>query len=319
MITKVAQSIKKHGFQEFLKRAGGYSTWFWHRHVLRAPVMTKSVYDYRMRLDLDDPGISTTLAKGILREKDQVHVLLRELKRGDTVLDVGANIGYYALLEAGRVGPGGRVYAVEPVPRNYELLRENVDLNGYGSIIQTHHLAISNENKTEKFYISAHSNLGSFYNKDYATGQRLSYMKDDYILVETRDIAEFVKDKGPIHIIRMDIEGAEVEVLTGLLKVIDPPRFAPKILFETHRSRYHPERHDIAGPLRSLFEKGYGVKTLISNEDNVRWHDRGYKADLILRTDGVLRGLYNDMRDDDAIEIICNLGGVRAVLLAPRD
>jgi FkbM family methyltransferase len=318
MILKAAQSLKKHGFQEFLVRAKGYMAWSCDKHLLHKRYATRQVYEYKMNLDLSDPGISTTLAKGILREKDQVFVVRRELKPGDVVLDIGANIGYYALMEASLIGPTGKVYAIEPVPTNMELLKKNIALNGFESIISTYQAAVSDTPKEEKFYLSAHSNLGSFHNTDYKTGERLSYMKDSFILVQTYDIAEFMKPIPRIDMIRMDIEGGEVEVFRGLLRALEGRSVKPKVLFETHRSRYDTEKHDLKAPLRALFEKGYYVKTLISNEEGVSWRDRGYKPERLIRTDGTTRGIYSTISNEDALEFICHLGGVRAVFLAPK-
>src|SRR3989442_798924 len=53
---------------------------------------------------------------------------------GDTVYDVGANIGYVSLSLAKRVGPKGSVIAFEPVPRNVDLLRKNIEVNGLKNI-----------------------------------------------------------------------------------------------------------------------------------------------------------------------------------------
>src|ERR1700683_695223 len=53
---------------------------------------------------------------------------------GDTVYDIGANIGYVSLSLAKRVGPNGRVIAFEPVPRNVDLLRKSIEVNSLKNI-----------------------------------------------------------------------------------------------------------------------------------------------------------------------------------------
>ena len=55
------------------------------------------------------------------------------LQRGDVFVDVGANIGYFSVLAACLVGEGGQVFAFEPDPDNFRLLRDNVALNGFSS------------------------------------------------------------------------------------------------------------------------------------------------------------------------------------------
>ncbi len=56
------------------------------------------------------------------------------LKEGDVVLDIGANIGYYVLLEYQLIGKSGRIYAIEPVYNNFELLQKNLRLNNLKNV-----------------------------------------------------------------------------------------------------------------------------------------------------------------------------------------
>jgi len=317
IIDKTIGSIQKHGWLETIRRVGGFSLWATDRYIFKRRYVTRQVHEYCMMLDMADPGISTTLAKGILREKDQVAVVREELKEGDVVLDIGANIGYYALLEACLVGPSGRIFAVEPVPSNFELLGKNILLNRFEDRIEKRCLAVSDRSGETPFYLSDHSNLGSFFNTDMGTGEKIGYIKNDHFMVPTEDIRQVLKNKDRLDFIRMDIEGAEVEVLRGLADVVKGTKLRPKILFETHRSRYHADKHDIADPLRGLFAMGYRVKTLISNEPGATWRIKGYAPRRLLRTDGIVRGLYDGVKNEDAVDIICRIGGVRAVLLAP--
>jgi FkbM family methyltransferase len=62
------------------------------------------------------------------------HRFERLLKPGDTVIDVGANIGYFTLLSAARVGRGGRVFAIEPHPLNFALLEATLRRNALGQV-----------------------------------------------------------------------------------------------------------------------------------------------------------------------------------------
>ncbi len=64
-------------------------------------------------------------------EHNELRNLLQRLQPGDTFIDVGAHIGYLSLPIAKRVGPSGKVIALEPSPTSLELLRRNVALNGF--------------------------------------------------------------------------------------------------------------------------------------------------------------------------------------------
>ena len=109
---------------ESLIYAGVY---YLKKHILKRALLSRSIHDYRMYLNLNDPGISKTLAIVGKRELEHVYILKNELREGMTVWDIGANIGYYVLMEAKYVGSTGKVYAVEPSPSNYELLKKNLE------------------------------------------------------------------------------------------------------------------------------------------------------------------------------------------------
>lgn len=79
-----------------------------------------------MYLDLSDDGLSKTIFYRGVHEPLVTRWLEAELAPGMTVLEVGANLGYYLLLAATRIGPRGRIYAVEPVPETFAILRKNV-------------------------------------------------------------------------------------------------------------------------------------------------------------------------------------------------
>ena len=69
-------------------------------------------------------------------------------------MDVGASVGYYTLLLARLVGPSGRVYAFEPIPRDFAILKRNVKANGYQNVVLENR-AVSDINGIERFYISS--------------------------------------------------------------------------------------------------------------------------------------------------------------------
>ena len=66
-----------------------------------------------------------------IHSKIDFEIFQKYVKKGDNVLDVGANIGYFTLMLAKLVGPTGKVFAFEPDPRNISLLKKNIETNGY--------------------------------------------------------------------------------------------------------------------------------------------------------------------------------------------
>ncbi len=65
----------------------------------------------------------------------ETKLVRKEVKKSDVVLDIGANIGYYTLILAKLVGKKGRVFAFEPDPTNFALLKKNISINGYKNVI----------------------------------------------------------------------------------------------------------------------------------------------------------------------------------------
>ena len=145
-------------------------------------------------------------------EKLTTEMFKNIVKKGDVVLDLGANVGFYTLLGARLVGKEGKVYAFEPEPINYSLLLKNIELNGYDNVVAVQK-AVSNAAGKIRFFLDK---------KD--TGAHTIYQPDDereFIEVETVSLDEFFKDKERIiNFIKMDIEGAEMVALSGMDRII---------------------------------------------------------------------------------------------------
>ena len=102
----------------------------------------------QMFLDSND---SLRLSINRVYEPSETKTIKTHVKKGDVVLDIGANIGYYTLIFAELVGEKGKVYAFEPDPTNFDLLRKNVEINGYRNITLIQK-AVSNKNGKISFY-----------------------------------------------------------------------------------------------------------------------------------------------------------------------
>ena len=271
----------------------------------------KRIYDYLMLLDLEDRGISRTLLLFGERELEHKEMLERVVRPGMTVLDIGANIGYYALMELGRIGATGTLIAVEPSPSNVELLKHNLALNGYQNI-EVHQAAISDQSGVKQFFLSEMSNLNTFHN----TGSGSLHLSGKTIDVRIATIPEIMAGRKP-DLIRMDVEGHEVEIFRGLIPAIERGEMAPMVIFETHLSRYGAD-HDIEVPLRRLFALGYRVSLAGSSweQGTAIIESKGYKSVMSIRSDGFERALFTDIAPEDAIAMICREGGIRTVLLS---
>ena len=113
----------------------------------------KGMSGLKMYLDPTDEVMTPTILVIGNWETAETSWFLRIVKPGDTVVDAGANTGYYTLIGSRLVGDKGKVYAFEPEPANFELLQKNVRLNGLSNVV-LERKALSNRNGTLKLFIA---------------------------------------------------------------------------------------------------------------------------------------------------------------------
>lgn len=172
-------------------------------------------------------------------EPQYVSVLKTLLKSGDTVFDIGANIGFYSVLFSNWVGSRGRVVSYEPDPANLKLLRRNLELNGCKNVV-VRPAALSNESGTELFSVdrvtrsTGHLGPGATYGETiFGTG------KEDLIRVVASTLDDEVSEYGAPDLIKMDIEGGEHNALAGGIHTLRSHR--PLIVSELNAwSQEHP-------------------------------------------------------------------------------
>lgn len=110
---------------------------------------------HKMFLDSKD---SLNLSINGIYEPLQTELVKKEIKKGDVVLDIGANIGYYTLIFAKLVGEDGKVFVFEPAPTNFSFLKKNVEINSYKNVVLVQK-AVSNKTGKLKLYLSE-DNIG---------------------------------------------------------------------------------------------------------------------------------------------------------------
>lgn len=304
-------------FSEGFRHTANAFEYLWARHVRQQPTLRRRIFDYELELDLGDPGIAKTLAIFGKRELEHRWILQRVLRPGMVVWDCGANIGYYAIMEARLVGPTGFVYTCEPAPANVVFLRRNVALNGLVDRVAVEECAISNHDGIATFHLSELSNIHTLHPISHRTGETVAHMSGRTVAVRTFDVPTFLGGKRPMDLVRMDIEGHEVEVFEGIARAVRAGLFRGMILFETHFSKYDDATHDMRSRFRELVVLGYRARTMASTERGLTtFASMGYAPYARVRTDGEVRGLFADVRSEDAERLLCDTGGVRTILLS---
>ena len=110
---------------------------------------------YKMYVDTRDTSISSHLMMEGFWEMWVTEAMLRHVRPGMTVLDIGANLGYFTLLLADLVGPEGRVLAFEPNPEMAGRLRKSVAINGFAGRATVHQTALAGEAGEMLFEVDA--------------------------------------------------------------------------------------------------------------------------------------------------------------------
>lgn len=146
--------------------------------------------------------------------------------KGDTFLDVGAHIGKYTLRVAKVVGDEGLVISVEPDKRNYNLLIKNINLNRLKNVIPLNIAAWHTDEKLKLFF---GPNTGE---------STVKKEGNSYIWVKARALDRVLEELGCKRIdwIKIDVEGAEFEVLKGLENTLK--RSNPILIVEVFDKNY---------------------------------------------------------------------------------
>lgn len=196
------------------------------------------------------PTKDTSMVPSIINqdyELFELNLYKKLLNKGDTVLDIGANLGIYSIFGAEAVGKTGSVHAFEPVPENIRYLGHNIKLNNYNNITLVKK-AVGDKEGSQKIYLSER-NVGT-----HSMGKRNSHK---YINVETTTIDRYVKERNlKVNFVKMDVEGYEGHVIRGAKKTLRDSI----LLTEFTASRIRDcgdEPSEVANILLNTFAHGY--------------------------------------------------------------
>lgn len=164
---------------------------------------------------------------GIDYEPEATYLATSILRETDTVLDIGANFGWFSTIFAQKVNGQGKVIAFEPVPSTYQKLMENLELNSLDNMVDTHNIALGDKNGK----ISMHL----FSDKGHGFSSISSLGENEFDIVESDIVKldDFIKTNQLTHVdfIKCDVEGAELSVLQGAAELLGSEE-SPIILIE---------------------------------------------------------------------------------------
>ena len=182
----------------------------------------------RLFIDLSDHVIGLNILRGHY-EQDEIRFVRRVLKSGDSAIDVGGHIGFFTMHMAAMVGPGGRVYAFEPFDANADLLERSIAENEFGDRILFQRAAAGAASGTATLTFPVETlNSGGAYLLRNGSAPLAGNQKKEVPVVALAAL----EMRRPIRFIKMDVEGAEPQVIRGATRLLKEDR--PVILSELH-------------------------------------------------------------------------------------
>ncbi|HEX5717421.1 MAG TPA: FkbM family methyltransferase [Thermoanaerobaculia bacterium] len=185
----------------------------------------------RLFIDLSDQIVGMGVLRGRY-ETEELEFVRRHVRAGDTVLDIGANIGFFAINIAAMVGGGGKVYAFEPSPRIADLLERSVVENGFADRVQVARAAASDRPGRLGLFLGHDSlNLSGSYlvRSSVPSDVPGKILEVPVIQLDSEPI------RRPVSFIKIDVEGAEPLALRGARSILREDR--PTILAELNPSQ----------------------------------------------------------------------------------
>ena len=180
-------------------------------------------------------------------EPRQTEIFKQHVQKGDMILDIGAHVGYYTVLAAVLAGPSGKVIAFEPRPINLRFLRRHIEVNGLSNVTVIE-ACVSRASGEARF--------------DTHTGTGTGHLSETGNLAVRTVSLDHLLNQGQIgkpKLIKMDVEGAEQDVLAGAEQTIQSAR--PVMIISTHG----PE--NFTGVSKFLDRHGYRAEVLPGKED----------------------------------------------------
>ena len=210
---------------------------------------------YEFQTIENDEGISTELQIYESHEPLTTHLMINELKQNMICIDLGSNIGYYAVIESNIVGESGKIFAIEPSPVNFPILKSNLENQKMNNFL-AYNIAIGDKNENMEFIISSKSN----WSKIRMNNEKIN-SEDKIIKIPVKTLDSFVQENDikKIDILRMDVEGFEYNIIVGANNVLE--KYKPKIFVEIHKMYLGKEK--TCKIFNDLKNKGYEIKYYI--------------------------------------------------------
>ena len=179
-------------------------------------VIKEVVPGVRLFVDLSDHVIGLNIVRGRY-EREEAAFARRVLKPGDVAVDIGAHIGFFTMQMAAAVGADGRVYAFEPFDANADLLERSILENAFDDRIFFRRAAVGAApgRAALTFPVETRNSGGAYLLRDGTAPLAGNLTKEvPVVALDALDL------RRPVSFIKMDVEGAEPQVVRGAAKIL---------------------------------------------------------------------------------------------------
>ena len=191
------------------------------------PVLVRTAEGFQLMVPPADAAVGAAIAASGRHEPHVTRAFAAELRPGQHVLDIGANIGWFTMLAAARVGVAGRVTAIEPNGGNARLIELGRRANGFENVVILQVAAARASGLLALYRTHSNGSTGTI-------GSDAALLEADTVPAFRLD--ELLAGAPPVDLIKIDVEGAEAAALEGLDAIIRrdrPPivsEFAPNMM-----------------------------------------------------------------------------------------
>ena len=207
-----------------------------------------------------DPQFALGTYESALQE-----AIVQNLRAGDVFYDIGANIGFFSLIAARQVGKRGQVYSFEPVPTNAAAITRSARLNGFEQI-DVFCEAVAARSRTGELCLARHIGGATLDSAGVPPDLRGRISVD---VVAIDEITGPRRLRAP-NLVKVDVEGAELEVLQGMRTTLHDDR--PVVIYEVDDAKEAGVKHkleEIAAFMKGL---DYSLTALPTAYPEMDWH-----------------------------------------------
>jgi FkbM family methyltransferase len=176
-----------------------------------------------------DPMMRQTLQTYALSsawEEDTTKLFEKLVKKGDVIVDMGANVGYFTLLSAKLTGKDGRVFSFEPSPKNFEYLSKNIKINNYANVTAEQKAVSDSSGKIKLFLCPYDTGHHTIKQQEGIEAYRLGRGGEvSSINIDAVTLDEYMKNKSEkVDVMKIDVEGAEALAFSGMKETLTKNR-----------------------------------------------------------------------------------------------